>query len=74
MRYCYLNCNCITQELIYSMKGYVRQALIELQHIPSKQTHIGPSKIERPDYSAKIQHVKGNDTDALMDNQTNYLQ
>ena len=53
----HLNWNYNTHELICSMKEYVRQALIELQHIPSKQTHIGPSRIDRPDYGAKIKYV-----------------
>ena len=41
-----------------SMDGYVIEALTELKHIASKQHFYGPSKMERPNYGAKVQYVK----------------
>ena len=38
-----------------SMDGYVIEALAELKHISPKQNLYGLSKMERPDYGAKIQ-------------------
>ena len=40
------------------MKGYVKQALEELKHIFTGKHHYTPSKLDRPDYGAKIQFAK----------------
>ena len=40
------------------MKGYVKQALEELKHIFTGKHHYTPSKIDRPDYRAKVQFTK----------------
>ena len=40
------------------MKGYIKQALEELKHIFTDKHHYAPSKIDRPDYEAKIQFAK----------------
>ena len=40
------------------MRGYVKQALEELKHIFTGKHHYAPSKIDRPDYGAKIQFAK----------------
>ena len=40
------------------MKGYVKQALEELKHIFTGKHHYAPSKLDRPDYGAKIQFAK----------------
>ena len=46
------------RELIYSMKGYVKQALTKLEHIVSTTRHqAAPSKMTRPDYGATVQYV-----------------
>ena len=46
-----------------SMKGYVKQALTELEHELTSNRHQGaPSPIVRPDYSEKIQYVKDDDS------------
>ena len=46
------------QTVILSMGVYVIEALAELKHISPKQHFYGPSKMERPDYGAKIQYAK----------------
>jgi len=41
------------------MKGYVEQALTELEHILTNKRHqSAPSRITRPDYGATIQYVQ----------------
>ena len=48
-----------TRELRCSMKGYVQEALKELEYIATSQRHYNaPSQIARPDYGATIQYVK----------------
>ena len=49
-------------ELIYSIKGYVQQALTKLKHIAIARHQAAPSKIKRPNYGAKIQYVDNNPT------------
>lgn len=47
------------REVKCSMKGYVKQALTELEHELTSNRHQGaPSQIVRPEYGAKIQYVK----------------
>ena len=43
---------------VQSKKGYVKQALEELKHIFTGKHHFAPSKLDRPDYGAKIQFAK----------------
>jgi hypothetical protein len=43
------------RKVLCSMDGYVEAALKEFEHTIPKQVHNGPSKVERPDYGAKIQ-------------------
>ena len=53
-------------ELIYSMKGYVKQALTELEHIVSTTRHqAAPSKMTRPDYGDTVQYVYDNNGEPL---------
>ena len=47
------------------MKGYVKQALLELKHLCPKQHHYGPSKLDCPDYGQKIQYVKLYKSDSM---------
>lgn len=48
-----------TRELRCSMKGYVQEALKELEYIATSQRHYNaPSQMARPDYGATIQYVK----------------
>lgn len=50
------------------MKGYVEQALKELEHELSSHRHqAAPSNVVRPDYGAKIQYAH-NDDGAPVDN------
>ena len=53
------------RELICSMEGYVKQALQEFSHTPSKTHCNGPSKVVRPNYDAKIQYAKDDTTKPL---------
>ena len=41
-----------------SMKEYVKQALKKQKHIFTGKHHCAPSKLNRPDYGAKIQFAK----------------
>jgi hypothetical protein len=70
----HLKWNYIDREVLISMDGYVEQALKEFNHIKPKQQHLGPSKIERPDYGAKVQYVKEDITAGLNDEQTKFVQ
>jgi hypothetical protein len=47
------------------MDGYVEAALKEFKHTIPKQVHNGPSKVERPDYEAKIQYIQEDHTKPL---------
>ena len=40
------------------MEGYVQEALVELLHKDPNHHFYGLSKIEQPDYGAKVQYVK----------------
>ena len=62
------------RELIISMNGYVKQALREFEHVPPEFHQYGPSKIERPDYGAKVQYVKHDHSRPLGKKQIKYLQ
>ena len=54
----HLNWNYVDRTVPCSMKGYVKQALEEFKHIFTGKHHYAPSKIDRPDYGAKIQFAK----------------
>ena len=56
------------------MDGYIKEGLSEFQHIPSKQFQYGPSKLEIPDYGAKIQYVKYNVSALLAPNEIKRIQ
>lgn len=56
------------------MKGYVKNALVKLNHIACSQYFYGPSKTERPNYGAKIQYAKENTSAVLTKDQIKYLQ
>ena len=56
------------------MDGYVIEALSELKHIASKQHFYSPSKMERPDYGAKVQYVKEDTSLPLSPALINYIQ
>ena len=50
------------RELITSMKGYVEQALKELEHVLTSNRHYGaPSTVRTPQFGAKIQYVYDDD-------------
>ena len=70
----HLKWNYIDREVLCSMDGYVEQALKEFNHIIPKQQHSGPSKIERPDYGAKVQYVKEDLTNKLNEEQIKFIQ
>ena len=70
----HLKWNYIDREVICSMDGYVEQALKEFNHIIPKQLHSGPSKIDRPDYGAKVQYVKEDLTNKLDEDQIKFIQ
>ncbi|OEU20461.1 hypothetical protein FRACYDRAFT_181335 [Fragilariopsis cylindrus CCMP1102] len=70
----HLKWNYIDREVICSMDGYVEQALKEFNHIIPKQLHSGPSKIDRPDYGAKVQYVKEDLTNNLDEDQIKFIQ
>ena len=61
----------IARTVTLSMDGYVIEALAELKHLAPKQHYYGPSKMERPDYGAKIQYVKEDTTEKLSPALTN---
>ena len=54
----HLTWNYIERTVQCSMKGHVQQALEELKHIFTGKHHYAPSKIDRPNYGAKIQLAK----------------
>ena len=64
----------IARTVTLSMDGYVIEALAELKHLTPKQHYHGPSKMERPDYGAKIQYVKEDTTEKLSPALVNYVQ
>jgi hypothetical protein len=70
----HLKWNYIDREVLLSMDGYVEQALKEFNHIQPKQKHLGPSKIDRPDYGAKVQYVKEDLTGTLNEDQIKFIQ
>ena len=70
----HLKWNYIDREVLISMDGYVEQALKEFNHIQPKQKHLGPSKIDRPDYGAKVQYVKEDITGNLNEDQIKFIQ
>jgi hypothetical protein len=70
----HLKWNYIDHEVLCSMDRYVEQALKKFHHIKPKQQHLGPSKIDRPDYGAKVQYVKEDVTDNLNKEQIKFVQ
>ena len=69
-----LDWDCIAQTVTLSMDGYVIIALAELKHLAPKQHYYDPSKMEHPDYGAKIQYVKEDTTAKLSPALINYVQ
>lgn len=61
----HLKWNYEKRELICSIKGYVKQALIKLKQIASTQHQAAPSKVKRLNYCAKTQYVDNNETRPL---------
>ena len=55
------------------MDGYVEAALKEFKHTIPKQVHNGPSKVERPDYGAKIQYVQEDHTKPLTPEEITFI-
>ena len=62
------------RELICSMKGYVKQAPKELEHIINNCYQNSPSKIVPPEYGAKVQCVKDKTTDKLDEGHIKHIQ
>ena len=56
------------------MDGSVEQALQGFAHTPPRRHHFGPSKIDQPDYAAKIEYVKNDTTRPLGKKEITYLQ
>ena len=57
------------------MKGYVKQALTELEHIVSSTRHqAAPSRMTRPDYGAKVQCVYDDNGEPLDDKRIKRIQ
>ena len=51
------------------MKGYVQQALTELEHVLSSKRHQGaPSMVHPPDFGSKIQYVYDDDGEPMNKN------
>jgi hypothetical protein len=61
------------REVLCSMDGYVEAALKEFKHTIPKQVHNGPSKVERPDYGAKIQYVQEDHTKPLTPEEITFI-
>ena len=70
----YLKWDYIKRQVIYSMDGYVRNALEELKHILIAQHHYVPSYIERPDYGAKVQYAKEDHAPPLSATQIKHIE
>ena len=70
----HLDWNYDTRELICSMKGYVQQALRELEHVPSTCHQKAPSRVPYKQYGAKIQYVQDDETALLDDSKIRYIQ
>ena len=47
------------------MKGYVKQALKEFEHLKPKRHYYSSSRTDRPDYGSRIQYVKLDETDPM---------
>ena len=70
----HLDWNYTTRELICSMRGYVQQALKELEHVANNRHQYAPSHIDRPNYGARIQYATDDETDKLDESKIKYLQ
>ena len=70
----HLDWNYAKRELICSMKGYVQQALKELEHVANTRHQYAPSHIDRPNYGARIQYATDDETDTLDESKIKYLQ
>ena len=57
----------------YSMRRYVKQTLDELKHIFTGKHYYAPSKIDRPDYGAKVQFAKIDTATPLTLTQIKYI-
>ena len=62
------------RELICSMDEYIDTALLELQHVQSKQLHHGPSKHTPPNYGATTQYVVDSNLPQLASRDIKYIQ
>ena len=70
----HLDWNYMRRELICSMKNYVKQALMELKHAAKTRQQHAPSKLDRPEYGAKVQYAKVDESIELEEPQIKYLQ
>ena len=63
------------RELICSMKGYVKQALTELEHLMDSDKHqAAPSKMTRLDYGSKVQYVYDDNGEPLAEKKIRRIQ
>ena len=62
------------RELICSMDSYIKSGLSEFQHPTPKQFYYSPSKFVRPEYGAKVQYVKHDDSGPLSADQIKKIQ
>ena len=63
------------RELRCCMKGYVEQALKELEHIPSNKWHqVSPSQCNRQNFGAAIQYAHNDDGEPLPKTCIQYIQ
>ena len=56
------------------MDEYIDTALLELQHVQSKQIHHGPSKHIPPQYGAKVQYIEDVNLPQLPPKDIKYIQ
>ena len=57
-----------------SMDGYIKQALLELEHVVPALPQHAPSRYTPPTYGARIQYARVDDTRPLTADQINYIQ
>ena len=69
-----LKWNYATRELIYSMAGYVKSALKELEHVLPKSFFCSPSPYQEPKFGQKVQYSNIDTTPLLQPSAIKYIQ
>ena len=62
------------RQVLCSMDGYVEEALKEFTHTKPRQHYKSPSKMTRPDYGAKVQYVKEDNSRKLTPKEIKFIQ